>query len=152
GLSISRRLALGMGGEIAVESERGKGSVFRVSLPCVSVRHEGPSDPLKGRVYELALPTGPTYASLDATLKALGAETRHVAGEAELREALRQPHSATGLICDSSFAVTLGVWRAAHEGRRPPGKPIFTLLQAEERRALRDFLSAPFAGYLLKPL
>ncbi len=34
----------------------------------------------------------------------------------------------------------------------PPGKPIFTLLQAEERRALRDFLSVPFAGYLLKPL
>jgi signal transduction histidine kinase/CheY-like chemotaxis protein len=152
GLSISRKLALGMGGEITVESERGKGSVFRVSLPCVSVRHDGPSDPLKGRVYELALPVGPTYASLDATLKALGAETRHVSGEAELRDALRQPHSASGLICDSSFAVTLGVWRAAHEGKRPPGKPIFTLLQAEERRALRDFLSAPFAGYLLKPL
>ena len=152
GLSISRKLALGMGGEVTVESGRGKGSVFRVSIPCVSVRHEISTDPLKGRVYELALPAGPTYASLDATLKALGAETRHVSGEAELREALRQPHSATGLICDSSFAVTLGVWRAAHEGKRPPGKPIFTLLQAEERRALRDFLSAPFAGYLLKPL
>ncbi len=46
---------------------------------------------------------GPTYASLDATLKALGAETRHVVGEAELRDALRQPHSTSGLICDSSF-------------------------------------------------
>lgn len=152
GLSISRNLAQSMGGGVTVESERGRGSCFRVSLPCVSVRNEKPSEPLKGRVYELAVPAGPTLASLDATLKGLGAETRIIAGDTALRQALRQPHSANGLICDSSFAATLAVWRAAHDGKRPPGKPIFTLLQAEERRALRDFLGIPFAGYLLKPL
>ncbi len=152
GLSISRNLAQSMGGGVTVESERGKGSRFRVSLPCVSVRNEKPNEPLKGRIYELAVPAGPTLASLEATLKGLGAETRAVAGDAALRQALRNPHSANGLICDSSFAATLAVWRAAHDGKRPPGKPIFTLLQAEERRALRDFLGSPFAGYLLKPL
>lgn len=152
GLSISRNLAQSMGGSVTVESERGKGSLFRVALPCVSVRNEKPSEPLKGRVYELALPAGPTLASLEATLKGLGAETRRVAGDAALRQALRKPHSANGLICDSSFAATLAVWRAAHDGKRPAGKPVFTLLQAEERRALRDFLGSPFAGYLLKPL
>ncbi|QIG48753.1 response regulator [Nordella sp. HKS 07] len=152
GLSISRNLAQSMGGSVMVESERGKGSLFRVTLPCVSVRNENPNEPLKGRVYELALPAGPTLASLEATLKGLGADTRHVANDAELRRALRQPHSANGLICDSSFAATLAVWRVAQNGKRPAGKPVFTLLQAEERRALRDFLGSPFAGYLLKPL
>lgn len=152
GLAISRKLAQGMGGEITVESERGKGSIFRVALPCVSVRNEGPNDSLKGRVYELALPPGPTFTGLEATLKAFGAETRHVTSEAELRKALRKPHSANGLICDSSFAATLAVWRQAQEGKRPAGKPVFILLQSEERRALRDFLGVPLAGYLLKPL
>jgi signal transduction histidine kinase/CheY-like chemotaxis protein len=152
GLSISRRLILGMGGEITVESERDKGSIFRVMLPCVSVRHEVRNEPLKGRTYELALPAGPTLASLDATLKSLGAETRFMADEAALREALGNPHSASGLICDSSFAPVLAVWRAAHGQVRPAGKPIFILLQAEERRALRDLLGSPLAGYLLKPL
>jgi signal transduction histidine kinase/CheY-like chemotaxis protein len=152
GLSISRRLILGMGGEITVESERDKGSIFRVMLPCVSVRHEARNEPLKGRAYELALPDGPTLAGLDATLKSLGAATRLIADEAALREALRKPHSASGLICDSSFASVLAVWRAAHGQERPAGKPIFILLQAEERRALRDLLGSPLAGYLLKPL
>ena len=152
GLSISRNLAESMGGSIAVESQRGKGSVFRVTLPCVSVRNEAPAEPLKGRVYELALPWGPTLESLEATLKGMGAVTRRVASEAGLRQALRRPHSASGLICDSSYSALLAVWRVAHERKRPTGKPVFILLQAEERRALRGFLSAPFAGYLLKPL
>lgn len=152
GLSISRNLARSMGGGITVTSQRGTGSVFRVTLPCVSVRNEGQADPLKGRVYELALPIGPTLASLERTLTGLGAATRHVATEAALLKALQKPHSASGLICDSSHSATLAVWRVAQEGKRPTGKPVFILLQAEERRALRDFLAAPFAGYLLKPL
>jgi CheY-like chemotaxis protein len=116
------------------------------------VRSEGQNEPLKGRIYELAVPEGPTLTSLKATLTALGAETRPLANEAALSKALRKPHSANGLICDSSFAATLAVWRAAHESVRPAGKPIFILLQAEESRGLRDFLGAPLAGYLLKPL
>jgi signal transduction histidine kinase/CheY-like chemotaxis protein len=152
GLSISRNLAQSMGGSVAVESQRGEGSVFRVTLPCVSVRNEAPGEPLKGRVYELALPSGPTLEGLEATLKALGAVTRRVVAEAGLRQALRRAHSANGLICDSSHSAMLAVWRAAHERRRPAGKPVYILLQAEERRALRDFLEPPFAGYLLKPL
>jgi CheY-like chemotaxis protein len=152
GLAISRNLALGMGGSITVDSERGSGSCFRLILPCISVRNDAPALPLKGRVYELALPSGPTLRGLTANLEAMGATTRHLASEAERSQALASSNSASGLICDSSFSTLLASWRIVHEHERPLGKPVFILLQAEERRALRAFLAPPLAGYLLKPL
>ncbi|MBQ7206192.1 MAG: response regulator [Lentisphaeria bacterium] len=44
GLSICKRLVEAMGGELTVESELGKGSIFRIRIPGVAV-HEGVSEP-----------------------------------------------------------------------------------------------------------
>ena len=54
------------------------------------------------------------------------------------------------MICDSSFATELRKW--AQQNRKPgDSKQVWVLMQAEQRRALREFLVQPFAGYLLKP-
>jgi len=46
GLSICHRIVGGLGGEIEVESERGKGTTFRVLLPPSSAETEAPRAPL----------------------------------------------------------------------------------------------------------
>lgn len=37
GLSISRNIARALGGDLVVESEKGKGSTFTLKLTCVSI-------------------------------------------------------------------------------------------------------------------
>jgi CheY-like chemotaxis protein len=54
------------------------------------------------------------------------------------------------LICDSSFAPELRKW-AQQKKRLGDSKQVWVMMQAEQRRALREFLVQPFAGYLLKP-
>jgi signal transduction histidine kinase len=44
GLAISRRICNMMGGEIYVESEKGKGSVFTVEIPATTPKNQGLSD------------------------------------------------------------------------------------------------------------
>jgi signal transduction histidine kinase/CheY-like chemotaxis protein len=154
GLAISRRLIERMGGSIAVETAPGDGSVFRCSIPFDVEAVEGQAALLAGRLYELAIPEGPTLRSLEVILRDLGAETRRIADRAELKRALSRQNwdSAAGLICDSSYSDVLHAWKARIAKSRLSGKHVWILLQAEERRQLRPLLGAPLAGYLLKPL
>jgi CheY-like chemotaxis protein len=91
---------------------------------------------------------------LVATLRSFGAETRHLASAGALRQALsrRNRRSAAGLICDSLYADVLSAWQAETGVVLNTGKPVFILLQAEERRSLRNLFGPPLSGYLLKPL
>lgn len=152
GLSISKKLIEGMGGKISVTSKLGRGSKFSITLPYARDDDgELHTRPLLARTYELAAPAGPIRQHLEALLVELGATVRIISSADEVKDLLsaRGNDSSAILICDSSFASELRKWA---KNRRPDdSKQVWVLMQAEQRRALREFLVQPFAGYLLKP-
>ena len=153
GLSISKKLIEGMGGSISVTSQVGRGSNFSISLPCVK-GHDSEllEKPLLARIYELAAPAGPVRQHLAAVLVDLGASVRILSSSQEVQEALsgKRDDNSPVLICDSSYTAELRKW--AQQNRSPGvSKQVWVMMQAEQRRALREFLVQPFAGYLLKP-
>jgi signal transduction histidine kinase/CheY-like chemotaxis protein len=153
GLSISKKLVEGMGGKIAVSSKTGRGSKFSITLPYAKDDDgELQTKPLLCRTYELAAPSGPIRQHLEALLVELGASVRVISSAQEVREALsaKSGNRSAILICDSSFATELRKW-AQQNRKSGSSKQVWVLMQAEQRRALREFLVQPFAGYLLKP-
>jgi signal transduction histidine kinase/CheY-like chemotaxis protein len=151
GLSISRGIIERMGGRITVESKPGAGSTFRCTIPFKEAERLEAELPLAGRLYTLALPNGPTLQSLEITLQMLGAWTQRLEDAGGLADRLAAENwtSGSGIICDSAFADALSVWKSRGAQSR---MGVWLLLQAEERRPLRDLLGPPLAGYLVKPL
>jgi signal transduction histidine kinase/CheY-like chemotaxis protein len=153
GLSISRKLVEGMGGTIEVSSKAGRGSRFLITLPCEDAQ-EPPvqKKPLLNRNCELAAPPGPIRQHLEAVLLELGASVKILSSSQEVQKALADNGNDTAatLICDSSFASELRKW-AQQRKRFGGSKQVWVMMQAEQRRALREFLVQPYSGYLLKP-
>jgi signal transduction histidine kinase/CheY-like chemotaxis protein len=153
GLSISRKLVKGMGGTIDVSSKAGRGSKFLITLPCEDAQ-EPPvqKKPLLSRNCELAAPPGPIRQHLEAVLVELGASVKILSSSQEVQKALAENGNDTAaiLICDSSFASELRKWEQQRK-RFGGSKQVWVMMQAEQRRALREFLVQPYSGYLLKP-
>jgi signal transduction histidine kinase/CheY-like chemotaxis protein len=158
GLSISRRLARLMGGEITATAAEGYGACFRVTLPLVAA-------PAAASVVRPALPDagidlgdktivlvtrsrveGPLLAR---RLRAEGANARLLpASDEDSDEAL----AACDLILLDPLAVSdAGAWLA---GARAAGvsAPAIVLITPAERERLPRLRAAGFGAYLIRPI
>ena len=151
GLVISKTLAEGMGGTLALESHKGLGTTFTITLPLqlhVITQH---STRLSGRHYVLAMPDTMVRYDLQKNLEAQNATVSTAAStEAALAEALQSV--ATAIICDAATAPLLHRMAKARLKRKQTVPQIWLLLNPEERRSLRSLLAKPTTGYLMKPV
>lgn len=151
GLAISKRLIADMGGTLAVSSEAGRGTRFSFTLPQICEPQPGVvTKALKNRHYTLAMSDGVIKRHLIQSLQDLGAEVSELKNANELKIRLRDATPLSSLICDSSYARELQSW-AKHKSGKKSGS-VWVMLKSEERSLYRALLSAPFSGYLLKPL
>jgi signal transduction histidine kinase/CheY-like chemotaxis protein len=153
GLSISKNLADSMGGSIGVSSSIGVGTEFVVTLPA---KPEGQTygflKPLAGRHYKLAFADGPTLHHLATTLRGLGAGVDVLANAKDVTKELRTTHAGCALICDTSYADQLRTWARRQKRKSGQAMQVWVAMLPEHRRSQPEFLRAPFAGYLLKPM
>ena len=151
GLAISKRLIADMGGSLNVSSVADQGTKFVVTLP--QILQPQPSlvtSALKNRHYTLAMADGVIKRHLAQSLKDLGASVSELKNASELMMGLRQATPLSSIICDSSYARELQSW-AKNKSAKKSGS-VWVMLKSEERSIYKALLSAPFSGYLLKPL
>lgn len=150
GLAISRRLILDMGGSLNVSSFVGQGSNFKIVLPEILTPENQNQLALANRRYSLAMAETVSSHHLAKSLRGLGAEVDFVGTAAELKRRLSSHDPLAAIIADGSYAQTLRQW--AKSKSKSMNKNVWVMLKTEERRTMKAFLAAPFAGYLLKPL
>jgi PAS domain S-box-containing protein len=161
GLAISRHLVTAMGGTIEVESEVGRGSLFRVNL-ALGVTDAAPPqrEPLTGLNVVILEDRPILAASLARSARLAGAEVRLVADSAELVAALEE-HPAEILICPIDTAEGPGAEIVAHARAAVPELAAIVLLRPQDRDRLPGLIGLEetpsifpgmFDGYLVRPV
>ncbi len=153
GLTISKKIMEDLGGQIELQSEKGKGTKFVVTLPAdQTAEAQANQNILSGRHYILALPSGFTRDHLAATLSDLGASVSFVDNAAKLRVELENTNPLSQFICANPHFAMLSKWASQRKSGNGPAPIVWILLRPEERKDYLELLRAPFAGYLLSPL
>jgi len=166
GLAISRRLALLMGGDIAVESREGEGSVFRLELPLprsaqsaqAPLRSASPAATTPDRALRVlaAEDNATNQLVLRALLEPLGVQLTLVADGAQAVEAC-----STGafdlVLMDIQMPVMDGLdaTAAIRDQERAaglPAVPIIALTANAMRHHLEAYAAAGLTAHVAKPI
>jgi signal transduction histidine kinase/CheY-like chemotaxis protein len=146
GLAISKQIAEDLGGNLNVESTPGEGSCFTLTFPRLLTSAAVLTErPLEGRHYGVVMGGDIAARHLLDKLVSLGAAVSHTTDISSL-----VTDGLAGLICDRASADGLAAARLA--SRKLARVPLWIMLTAEERRTMREVLSQPNTGYLMKPL
>jgi signal transduction histidine kinase/CheY-like chemotaxis protein len=150
GLAISKRIVERMNGDIAVDSEAGKGATFSVTLPLLPAGDSAPvfsAPDLAGQAMLIVAATDVLSASLARQLGRWGAATT-VATDAQSAGALLAKPDWHTVLVDYPLARTMiGRGDLGHSGARR-----IVLIRPTERHELPSLKAAGFTGYLIKPV
>ena len=151
GLAISKRIVERMDGDIAVDSEAGKGATFSVTLPLLPAGDSAPdfgAPDLAGKAVLIVAATDIESALLARRLGRWGAATT-VATDAQSAGALlAKPDWHTVLV---DYPLARGMI-AQGDLARSAGTRRIVLIRPTERHELPSLKEAGFTGYLIKPV
>ena len=161
GLAISRHLVTAMDGTIEVESEPGKGSLFRVRLALGVVEQAPPRRDMLRDVAVVILEDRPVLAaSLARSARLAGAEVRLAANGDALAAALEE-RPADILICPIDTAEGPGAELVARARMISPDLAAIVMLRPQDRDRLPGLIGLDathsifpgmFDGYLVRPV
>ena len=146
GLSISRRIAQAMGGDIVASSRPGHGSAFTFRLPARVLAEFDPGEAKRLRGIDVAIVT-PFATEGSAMVRTI------VSRGGTAREAETWPAGGTDariLLADANAADCADLparFKADGAGRRA-----LVLIEPSERGRLAGFLGMGFDGYLVRPV
>jgi signal transduction histidine kinase/CheY-like chemotaxis protein len=157
GLAISRDIVRLMGGDISIESELGKGSVFRFGIAMEPVTKQSaasaPAGPgLEDKTVHLCMPKGANREAVSMYLECHGARVLNDHDLQGLETRMKEPDVTRSVIlvdasvCNSPSALLDLTTRLSRE------HSVWVLLKPEERREHRKLMEGGNIGYLVKPV